>query len=422
MSKNHASFKDWPALSEKERDRRWTRVRDLMKSNGLQCMIVFGLKGREWFDHYITNDRTGGIVVVPSEGELVHLTWHPQDLVGHMEGTFRGEASWISDVRVGANGTGVVEVLKEKGLQRAEIGVVGIKLWGAGEMEGYVPYTTWNYILENLPHVKFHEMSQAFVKLVSVKSEEELVLVRRAAAIGELGAATMMEVTRHGVGENEIYAAVMNQLYLNGAMGNPAPYVSPMILHSGPDNPSWGAPMWLFRGQMPRIVQKGDLVQAEIFPRYGGMEAQLQMSVAIKPVDPVNRKCAHIARQSYEVGLEALRPGKTFSEVVAAMEKPLKEAGAWYLTPLIHSQIPLSWCSGMGVGIENLPGFVEKYKWTGNRPVIGADQVIEANTLWEFEPNVCFGRHRVNIGGIVLVTNTGVESLNTLPTEMRIVE
>ena len=155
MSKNHASFKDWPALSEKERDRRWTRVRDLMKSNGLQCMIVFGLKGREWFDHYITNDRSGGIVVFPLEGELTHLTWHPQDLVGHMEGTLRGEASWISDVRVGANGAGVVEVLKEKGLERAEIGVVGIKLWGAGEMEGYVPYTTWNYILEKLPAYQF---------------------------------------------------------------------------------------------------------------------------------------------------------------------------------------------------------------------------------------------------------------------------
>ncbi len=76
----------------------------------------------------------------------------------------------------------------------------------------------------------------------------------------------------------------------------------------------------------------------------------------------------------------------------------------------------------MGVGIENLPGFVEKYNWTGNRPVIGADEVIEANSLWELEPNVCFGRHRVNIGGIVLVTDSGVESLNTLPTEMRIVE
>jgi Xaa-Pro aminopeptidase len=422
MTKDHASFNDWPGLSEKERDRRWTRVREMMKSNGLECMLVFGLKGREWFDHYITNDRSGGVVIFPAEGEIVHLTWHPQDLVGHMEGTLRGEASWIDDVRVGANGTGVVEVLKEKGFDRAQIGVVGIKIWGAGEMEGYVPYTTWSFILEKLPGITFHEMSYAFVKLVSVKSEEELALVRRAAAIGEVAAATMLEVTRPGIGENEIYAAVMNQLYLNGAMGNASPYVSPMILHSGPDNPSWGAPMWLFRGQKPRTVQKGDLVQAEIFPRYGGMEAQLQMSIAISPVDPVNRKCAEISRQSYEAGLQSLRPGKKFGEVVEAMEKPLKKAGAWYLTPLIHSQIPLTWCSGMGVGIENLPGFVERYKWSGNRPILGADQVIEANTLWEFEPNVCFGRHRVNIGGIVLVTERGAQSLNTLPTEMRVVE
>jgi len=410
----------WPGLSEKERDRRWRRVRDLMKAQGLECLVVFGLKHNEQFDGYLTNDRTGGITIFPLEGELVQLFWHPQYMISHLESALRGEASWVRDVRVGTSGAGVVEVLQEQGYDRANIGIVGVNIFGVGQVEGYVPYSTWTYILDNLPHAKFHEMSQAFAQLVSVKSDEELQLVRRAADIGELAAKEMMKVTRPGTSESEIYAAVMYQLFLNGANGLNVPYATPMLLHSGPDNPSWGPPIWLIRGQAPRVVQKGDLVQAEIFPRYGGMDTQIQMSIAIEPVHPVNGECAAIARQSYEAGLKSLCSGNTFSEVVEAMEEPLKQAEAWHLTPLIHSLDPLSWVSRMGVGMENLPG-VERYKWKGATQDVSPDSVIQANTVWELEPNACLGKHRVNIGGTVIVNEEGAVSLNVLSTEMRVI-
>jgi Xaa-Pro aminopeptidase len=391
-----------------------------MKGQGLECLLIFGLKGKEQFDGYLTNDRTGGIAIFPIKGELVQLFWHPQYLVSHLESSIRGESSWVRDVRVGANGAGVVEVLQEKGYDEANIGVVGVNIYGAGEVEGIVPYNTWAYILNHLPHAKFHEVSRAFAELVSVKSDEELQLVRRAAEIGELAAETMMKVTRPGISESEIYAAVMYQLFLNGANGLNVPYATPMILQSGPDNPSWGPPIWLIRGRSPRIVQKGDLVQAEIFPTYGGMEAQLQMSIAIEPISPVNKECAAIARKSYEAGLKSLRPEKTFGEVIEAMEEPLRQAGAWHLTPLIHSLNPLSLSTRKGVGMENLPG-IEKYRWKGPTKDVLPDTIIQANTVWELEPNACLGKHRVNIGGTVIVTDEGAVSLHMLPTEMRVV-
>jgi hypothetical protein len=120
----------------------------------------------------------------------------------------------------------------------------------------------------------------------------------------------MMDVTHSGATESEIYAAVTHQLFLNGANGLNVPYSTPMLIQSGPDNPGWGPPIWLIRGGSPRTIEKGDLVQAEIFPTYGGMEAQLQMSIAIEPVSPIKIECAVIARKSYEAGLKSLRPGK----------------------------------------------------------------------------------------------------------------
>jgi Xaa-Pro aminopeptidase len=410
----------WPSLSKNERDRRWARVKDLMKTDSVECLIVFGLKDGEQYDGYLTNDRTGGVTIFPLEGELVQLFWHPQYMVAHLESTYRGEESWVSDIRLGSTGAGVVEVLREKGYDRADIGVVGVAMYGVGQVEGYVPYSTWAYILDSLPHAKFHEMSLAFAQLVSIKSDQELQLVRRAAEIGEQAAERMMNVTRPGTSESEIYAAVMHELFLNGANGLNVPYATPMLLHSGPDNPGWGPPIWLIRAQRPRIIQKGDVVQAEIFPRYGGMYAQLQMSIAIHPVDSLNKECATVARRSFEAGLNTLRPGKTFREVVEAMEEPLKEAGAWHLTPLIHNLNPLNWVSRMGVGMEKLPG-IERYRWNGPLGDVRPDETIQANTVWELEPNACLGKHRINIGGTVIVTTAGVESLNGLPTAMRIV-
>ena len=392
-----------------------------MKAEGVQCLVIFGLKDGEQFDGYLTNDRTGGVTVFPLEGELVQLFWHPQYMVGHLESTLRGEESWVSDIRLGTSGAGVVEVLKEKGYDRTDIGVVGVAMFGVGQVEGYVPYSTWTTILANLPHARFHEMSHPFAEMVFVKSDEELQLVRRSAQIGELASETMMKVTRPGASESEIYAAIMHDLFLNGANGLNAPYATPLLLHSGPDNPSWGPPIWLIRGQRPRTVQRGDVVQAEIFPRYGGMYTQVQMSVAIQPVDSLNKECAAIARRSYEAGLDALRPGKTLREIVEAMEEPLMQAGAWHLTPLIHNLNPLNRVSRMGVGMEKLPG-IERYQWKGPLPDVRPDDLIQPNTVWELEPNACLGKHRVNIGGTVVVTAEGVESLNELPTAMQIID
>jgi Xaa-Pro aminopeptidase len=323
-------------------------------------------------------------------------------------------------MRLGGTGSKIVEVLREKGYDRANIGVVGLETYGPGEREGYVPYKTWACILDNLPHANFREVSAAFYKLVFIKSDEELQLVRKAAELGELAAEAMIKITHPGESESKIYAAVMNELFRNGGSGGVCRVSGDMILQSGPDNPGWGAPTWIFRGQPPRILKRGDVVQAEIFSVYGGMEAQLQMSVAIEPVDSVNRDCGAVAHHAYEVGLKALVPGKTFGEVVKEMEEPLRQAGAWYLTPLIHSLNPLRWISSTGVGIENLPG-IERYEGIAPTPVIGGDLVIQPGTTWELEPNACLGKHRVNVGGTVIVTEEGAIGLNVLPTEMHVI-
>lgn len=408
--------REWPTLSLQERDRRWRRARELMKDKGLDCLLVAGLKGRERYEGYLTNEYIEGIAVFPLDGEPVYLTWAAHRVTRRLESTLQGEAFWVKDIRPGSSGPGLVSVLQEKGLDRARIGVVGLDSKGPAEMEGFIPYRTWAHVLENLPQANFVDVSQPFAELMLVKSEEELALARHSALIGELACEAMMKVTKVGARETEIYTAITNVIHSHAAV-SPAPG---LILSTGPDNVSWGPPIWTYRGGSPRMVQKGDMAQAEIFPCYGGIETQQQMALALKPVSSPNQECAEVARRSYEAGLKALRPGKTFLEVADAMEVPLAEAGCWHLSPLIHSLAPLVYVGHLYVGIEQLPG-IQNYKGVRAMPPWGGELVIKPGMLFELEPNACKGKHRVNIGGTVIIREDGVEELNKLPTEMRVI-
>ena len=264
-----------------------------------------------------------------------------------------------------------------------------------------------------------------------VKSEEELELIRYVGHVGELGCQTMMDVVKPGVSESEVYSAIIKTLFAHGAS------VKGLNLLSGVENLSWGYPKWIGKAQRPRNVQKGEIILVEMCPHYGYVQTQQQMTVALKPVDPVNQECADAARRSLELGLEALRPGKTFKEVCDAMEEPIAEAGLWHLTPMIHSINTMQMVSYRQMGMRDhlpktdLPG-IDKYdisrwerhvpyKGTMTRPLIGGNLVIKKGMTFALEPNACRGRHRVNIGPSVIVADDGVEVLNQLPNEMQIV-
>jgi Xaa-Pro dipeptidase len=410
----------YPTLSLKERDRRWGLARELMENKGLDCLILAGLRGRAQFDGYLTNEVYMGIVIFPYQGEATYLTWNAMFITRHIEHCSRGETPWIDDVRVGTSGVDIVAVLQEKGLDSGSIGVVGLESRGLGEPEGVISYKTWTYVLKHLAKAKFMDVSQPFDQMTFVKSDEELSLIRHSAYVGEMACQAMLDTAKPGISESEIYAEIMKEIFVH--MASPSPGATYLILHSGADNPSWGPPIWLYRAQSPRIVEKGDVVQAEIFPHYGGLETQQQMAVALKPVHHLNEQCATMARQSYEAGVKAIRPGKTFHEVVEAMEAPLAKAGFWHLTPLIHSLNPYICLGPMGIGIDKLPG-IERYSKVTKleTPMVGGNVVIKPGMVFELEPNACLGKHRVNIGGTVLVTEGGVEELNKLPTEMRVV-
>lgn len=395
-----------------ERDRRWRKTRELMQARGLEALVVIGTRHSEPLDRYLSNWVPGNTVVFPSEGEPTLLSSMAPEMFALGPDTPEEERPWIEDIRPGARGSIIAATLKEKGIEKGPVGVAGIGGLRT-DWEGWVPFKTWNRVLSKMPNCSFEDVTDAFAELMLVKSDEELALVRRGAEILEEASREMVKAVAPGVSERTVYARYVSVLLEKGG------YTPFQIMRSGPNTVSWGQPPWLFNVGAPRILEPGDVVLAEIFASIGGVETQVQMAAAIPPVPPVVSECADLARMAYEEGLRNLRPGKTFAEVTAAMDKAIERPDVWYLTPLIHNMNPMFCISATGVRIESMPG-IEAYRGVRPSRMRGGEVVLRPGMVFEFEPNACIGRNRVNIGGTVIVTEDEPEVLNDFPTRMRV--
>jgi Xaa-Pro aminopeptidase len=403
-----------PVLTFRERDRRWSGLRKLMRSRAIDAIVIGSFQGRERLESYLIDDFLDANVIFPLEGEPVLLAFSTGRLSRMLESQSRGIEPWVSDWRIGSGGAKAAAVLQEKGLAKGRIGIVGLGPTAPGEMEGLLPLGFWNSLSKGLPEAAFEDFTQAYTDFMLVKGEEEIALLRFGAQVAERVCGVMAETTRPGVSEATIYAEMMRETYRWGCDAR-YPFLS---LQSGPANIGWGAPRWLLRAEPPRRVQRGDLVQAEIHTLYGGQEAQVQMSVALDPVDADNRRCEAVARQSYEAGLKAIRPGITFAEAVRAMEEPIRAAGCWSKTPLLHT-LSFGSTGFTSVNREQLKATREAQVEGQAKPGIRRGElVLQAGMGLELEPNACLNTHRVNIGTGVLVTGTGCEALNDLPSRV----
>jgi Xaa-Pro aminopeptidase len=398
-----------PVLSFSERDRRWARVRSLLRDKGLDGVLVAGFRSREMYESYISDDYNEGCVIFPLEGEPVVVTWAHLRVLRAQWSAQRGHALWVDDYRVATSGTAVAEIITEKRLAQSRLGVVGLTSQAPTEIYGAIPANFWHEFSAALPKARFDDISEEFSHLMLVKSDEEMAQVRYAARAAEAACRVMIEVAAPGIGEEILMAEATREMIRFG-IGLRYPMI---VMNSGPQTLSWGPPRWTTRGEAPRVLARGDLMQAELMPMCGNQEVQVQMTIALDPLDDINQKCEGVARLSYEAGLKVLKPGIKFTDLVAAMEEPLKTSGCWAYTPLVHSLGPHFMAGRSRVNMENVDLGV---RFVGAPAGRERNAVLQPGMVFAFEPNACLGHHRVNIGGTVIVTANGCEELNQIPT------
>src|SRR5579863_5078290 len=86
-----------PILSFAERDRRWARVRSLMRQRGFDGLVIAGFRTREMYESYVSDDYNEGCVIFPLEGDPVVVTWAHLRVMRALWSVEQGNKLWVED-------------------------------------------------------------------------------------------------------------------------------------------------------------------------------------------------------------------------------------------------------------------------------------------------------------------------------------
>ncbi|MDF2538478.1 MAG: family metallopeptidase [Herbinix sp.] len=408
----------FPTLSTTERDRRWEQTRAFMREQGLSVLVGIGGFNTNRLQPYLANiSGAGGAVVFPLDSAPVYLgsAW---DVGINYDNAQRGIEPWIKDTRACFDPIGSVgEVLEERGLKKARIGVFGLT-HAMIPIGGSSTFPNGSQLMEVLQGAEIVDVTTKFGLTMLKKSPEELEMVRHAAKACERAVQALVDACHVGALETDLFAAVVGALAIEGC--DPSPGTLNITIK--PEAMGFmGGLQWFYPQSQPQALEVGDVVEVEIFAWYGGVDSQAQASIVIGEPDAERLHLADVALRSYEAGVAQIRPGVKFSSVWKAMRQVILDEGCWVGSPILHSLSPVLLVGEMNAGlmeanvdpIFKAPAFVPGYN--DEEVFLGEGMVLAV------EPCVALGYKKAMAGGAVIVTRDGAEELNSLPFQMPVI-
>ncbi len=191
-----------PRLSLEERDRRWATVRQEMRAQGFDCLLLCGFPG--YWDFTVANARylcpIGGnaefnFFVFPLEGEPTCFVLMPTFVE-----YWKRSQEWVRDVRPrkGSLAESVVGRMKELGLGKKTIGLDGLE--GPLDPDGWLPHSVYAKIRELVPEARFVNTNDMMERIRAIKSHEEIEMLEAAGRLGDLMLETCAQVAGLGSG------------------------------------------------------------------------------------------------------------------------------------------------------------------------------------------------------------------------------
>lgn len=282
-------------------------------------------------------------------------------------------------------------IVAEKGLLGARIGI---------ELPPYY-LSVHNYlkVVAALPDAKISDQTLLIERLKFVKSPAELVYIRKAAEIADIGMNSIASALKAGATEREV-AAVAHGVMMAAGSDSPA---SPMNFVSGERT--------CYAHGLPtdRVLKRGDFMHIE----YGGQYRRYCSTIArhFSIGEPTKRAMeVHDAcLDACKAAMEAMRTGARAEDVHLAAVASLREAGLEQYN--LHT-------TGYGIA----PGFPPSWGESINM-FYGSEDLLEAGMVLSIEPPVFI--HEEKIGGrlidCVIVKDDGVEVLSRYPAGLQVI-
>jgi len=302
-------------FSLEERDRRWARVRDLMRRDGIDlvvCLPCTNSHDRGQADaRYLTQlgeNSDEATVAFPLEGQVDAF---------HTRGGVWPSSNWLEHgVTPAPRGTGgrtIADWVKaHPQYERATIGIAGLTsslLGHAREIEGEVNWQSVDIIKCDVPNAKIVSGTDILGEARYVKSEEEIEFIRKGTEVAEKTLQAVIDHARPGVRERHVFAQMM---FANADAGGSFQPMFGWI--SGPLGNTY------HRIEQPsfRTFNAGDVLAIEIEGRWGGYVAQIDQEFSIGPAHQDLKDGMKLTFEAFDRVFEALKPGVTVGELIDA--------------------------------------------------------------------------------------------------------
>jgi len=289
--------------------------------------------------------------------------------------------TWIDDVRgCDAFAPTLANACRTLGIS-GRIGLAG------GDQMAHAMYASLS------PPSAFEPADDIVEAMAADKPPEEVALIRRVAAIADVGFLAFREATRVGVREYELVAETEYAMRQAGADDNF------ILIGSGPHNDAMRAPT-------DRRLEAGDIVIGEITPVVGGQFIQLCRTISIGPPPQVLVEKYDLLLRAYRAAVSRLIVGAPASVVASTINAMLADAGyREYCYP------PYMRTRGHGFGVGSvMPGMVIDEDTTH---LLGEYQVIVVHPN-QYLPETGY----LACGETFLVTSDGSERLSRTDTRL----
>jgi Xaa-Pro aminopeptidase len=249
--------------------------------------------------------RAHAAIVLPVDAEPTLLVDIPY---------YDAEGVALRDVRVRTNMLdGLAEVLRERGLERGRIGLVGCDVLPVG----------WYWRLaELLPDLRWVPADHILDRQRAIKSPSEQAVIRESAARGVDVMSRMLAGVQPGRTEGEIVGDALARMAALGVM----PYELHVV--AGPDAHQYT------RARMPgwdaeRPLAAGEMVHVDMFAAWQGYYFDFGRTAIVGGVEPTaeQARLMNATRDAVYAVIDAIRPGVTGRELAVAGYAALERFG-----------------------------------------------------------------------------------------------
>lgn len=319
-----------PKFSLSERDRRWHRVRELMRREGLDAVI--GFPNQSHWDQFqadirylthIGGHQTEVAVVFPVSGEVTAFVRGGNEIEW-----WKIAQDWVKDIRPSRRSWSppVIARMKELKLENARLGVSGLSgLLRAPE--GTVVSGILDKVRAVFPNARLKNATELLQDARWVKGPEEVAWIERAAEILDKVVAAILAKAKPGVMENEMVATIWQTIIANGGD-------YPSMTH-------WGAGAgvpWACRIAPHRPLRAGDMINTELEAKYGGYIAQTVQAACLGKIPAELKRGFDASVVVFDELVKFMKPGVPFREVVALYQKLVRGSGHLPKGMLLHGR------------------------------------------------------------------------------------